>query len=72
MPHRDTVIVWRVSKGNIRAFVTAYHREQAKSVAHYWIGGDSDRYLVEPLTNPGDWVLYLLGFRESHESRGIA
>lgn len=33
------------------AIVTAKHREQAKSKAFCYLGGNRDKYIVSPLTN---------------------
>lgn len=49
-------IVFMVQMGNVRVFVWAIDREEAKRQARTWIGSDSDNYIVTPLTNPGDRI----------------
>jgi len=48
--------LWLVRMGNIRYFTNAYDREDAKRKALRWIGGNSDDYIVEPLTEFHDRI----------------
>lgn len=59
----QNAIVFMVEMGNIHVFVIAFNREGAKSTAHAWIGGDPDRYIVSPLTEPGDRIHFALTVR---------
>lgn len=43
---------------NLKVIVTAEGRETAKSRAHVHIGGDSDRYIVTPLSGKKDFVKF--------------
>lgn len=45
-----------VSSGSIRYVTWAVGREEAKRNARSWIGDDSDRYIVTPLSERGDRV----------------
>jgi hypothetical protein len=49
-------IIFMVQMGNVRVFVWATDREDAKRQAHSWIGSDPDNYIVTPLTNLGDRI----------------
>ena len=48
--------IYMVEYGNIHVFTIAANRERAKHNAYSWIGGNADRYVVTPLTKPGDKV----------------
>lgn len=48
--------IYLCSLGNVKVFVIAKGREEAKKQAHGWIGGDREQYVVSPLTNPGDRI----------------
>ena len=41
--------------------VDARDREFAKSHASHILGGDPDKYVVEPITRPGSRTVFLLG-----------
>ena len=43
-----------VEFGNVHWIGMCMDREDAKRMAHKWIGGDKERYTVSPLTEPGD------------------
>jgi hypothetical protein len=49
-------IVFMVEYGNIHYITYAFDRESAKRSALGWIGGNSDNYIVTPLTEPGDRI----------------
>lgn len=41
---------------NVKYVVWAHGREDAKRKARTWLGADPDKYVVTPITNPGDRV----------------
>lgn len=49
---------WLVEIGNAHVILNTSgpSREEAKRKAYTWLGGDSDRYTVTPLTEPEDRV----------------
>jgi hypothetical protein len=49
-------ILFLVEMGNIHFLCYANDREDAKRQAHRWMGADPDKYIVSPLTEPGDRV----------------
>jgi hypothetical protein len=52
----DGMILFMVEVGNVHVITWAHGREGAKRNANTWIGGDPDKYIVTPLTAPGDRV----------------
>lgn len=38
----------------ISLFAMAFSREEVKRIAHRYLGGDPDKYVVTPLTEPDD------------------
>jgi hypothetical protein len=50
------VILFRCTRGNAHVITYAPSREGAKITAQRWLGGDPDRYTVEPLTAHGDRI----------------
>jgi hypothetical protein len=42
--------------GNAHVLTWASGREDAKRKARVWLSGDPDKYIVTPLTDPGDRV----------------
>lgn len=42
--------------GNVHVLTYALDRERAKRNAQRWIEGDPDKYVVTPLTDPGDRI----------------
>lgn len=49
-------VLFMVEMGNVHFFCFAYDREGAKRQAHAWIGSDKDKYIITPLTEPGDRI----------------
>lgn len=43
-------------RDNAKVIVWALSREDAKRKASLWIQGDRERFVVTPITNPGDRV----------------
>jgi len=64
MPEPARRVVWRVRPTDAylvtTVIVMASTREFAKSYAQPIIGGDPDTYEVEPITEPGESVNFLL------------
>ena len=50
------MILFIVTRGNAHVLVYARGREEAKRQAHTWRGNDPDKYVVNPLTRPGDRI----------------
>lgn len=55
-PNSPNKVFFMVQFGNIRLFTYAFDREDAKRNASHWIPADADKYVVTPLTNPGDRI----------------
>jgi hypothetical protein len=50
-------IVW-IKDSNLKVVVWASGREDAKNQAHVRLYGIRDEYVVEPVTNPNDRVMF--------------
>lgn len=48
--------IFMVKQGSDKIICTAFNREDAKLKAFKIIGGNSDLYIVYPLTNEGDRI----------------
>ena len=49
-------ILFMVEYGNVHVILNALNREDAKRRARNWIGYDSEKYTVTPLTEKGDRI----------------
>lgn len=56
MYDRQMFLVRLNEESNIKFFTWALDRENAKRNARQWMGGDPDKYIVDPLTKQGDRV----------------
>jgi len=52
----EQLFVVEAAQRNVKVIVWTIGRENAKRKAHEWIGNDPDKYVVTPITNPGDRV----------------
>lgn len=50
------MILFQVTNNNAHVITWSFDREDAKRRAAPWLSGDRDKYVVTPLTNPGDRV----------------
>jgi hypothetical protein len=58
----DKIIFLVTREGfTVNVIVETTDRESAKCHADHFLGGDPDRYVVTPLTKPGDNTVFLVG-----------
>lgn len=59
------LILFRVTQKNTHVITWANDREDAKREAHPLLGGDPDRYIVDPLTEMGDSIYLAISLHVS-------
>jgi hypothetical protein len=59
----DKMILFMCEIGSAHVITWALNREDAKRKANVWLGGNTDQYIVTPLTSPGDRIHISINLR---------